>query len=245
MRGYSPGCIYPLCCKQAKSATWIRWAQISGFDCRFEVRRAADGCSGMTLSKPADDGDDRLPHAAARRARAGREMRMVVANGDDQRPPDPSLLKLSASGPEPRADRPRRRPRRRRIERLCLLPSAPSLACPRHRRRHRQRPEPAATHRQEADAANRPTAGRLGRPAPAARIWPIGLRWTRRRRTMFPLRSLFSTPIDVRLAPKNSTTKSPHRDFPRRRRGRRAENRLCASGRCTRRPETAEFRGEN
>lgn len=159
----------PLCCKQAKSATWIRWAQISGFDCRFEVRRQPTTAPDDAF-EAGHDGDDRLTlTAAARRARAGRGMRMVVANGDDQRPPDPSLLKLP-SGPEPRADRPRRRPRRRRIERLCLLPSAPSLARPRHRRRHRQRPEPAATHRQEADAAHRPTAGRLGWPAPAARI---------------------------------------------------------------------------
>ena len=47
--------------------------------------------------KPADNSDDLLIlMVPARLKRAGREMRMVVANGDDQRAPDPSLLRIIA-----------------------------------------------------------------------------------------------------------------------------------------------------
>ena len=51
----------------------------------------------ITQPRPADDGDDLLTLTApARLKRAGREMRMVVANGDDQSAPDPSLLRIIA-----------------------------------------------------------------------------------------------------------------------------------------------------
>jgi site-specific DNA recombinase len=51
----------------------------------------------ITQPKPADNGQDLLTLTVpARLKRAGREMRMVVGNGDDQSAPDPSLLRIIA-----------------------------------------------------------------------------------------------------------------------------------------------------
>lgn len=53
--------------------------------------------AAIAQPKPGDNGQDLLTLTApARLKRSGREMRMVVANGDDQRAPDPSLLRVIA-----------------------------------------------------------------------------------------------------------------------------------------------------
>jgi site-specific DNA recombinase len=58
----------------------------------------------ITHLMPADDSDDLLTLTApARLKRAGREIKMVVANGDHQSAPDPSLLRIIARAHDMRA----------------------------------------------------------------------------------------------------------------------------------------------
>src|SRR3984893_332584 len=109
--------------------------------------------------------------------RAGREMRMLVENADDQTPADPSLLRIIARAHHIQA-RLIQNPklsvhdssRRASLGSLPLFPPASSLAGARHRHGHHQWPKTAATHRPDIDASDAAAAGRLGRTAKAARL---------------------------------------------------------------------------
>ena len=137
---------------------------------------------------------------------------MVVANGDDQRPPDPSLLKLRlVQNPALTVRDVARAEGVSSAYVYCLLRPpwlAPDIAAAIVNGRN----PPQLTAKKLMRLTGRLPVDRAGQRQLLG-SWPIGLRWTRRRRTMFPLRSLFVTPIDVRLGPNNSTTKSPPERF--------------------------------
>ena len=105
----------------------------------------------------------------ARLQRVGREMRMLVENADDQTLADPGLLRIIARAHDIQGrlmqstDLPlhaiasQERVTPGYVSRLLRLPLlAPDIVY-----RHRQRQEPAATYRQEADAPRAPDPNRL------------------------------------------------------------------------------------
>src|SRR4029077_4822302 len=98
--------------------------------------------------------------------RVGREMRMLVENGDDQTAADPSLLRIIARAHHIQArliQNPKLTVQRRAsLGSLPLFPPASSLAGARHHNGHHQWPKTAATHRPDIDAPDAAAAGRLG-----------------------------------------------------------------------------------
>ena len=155
--------------------------------CRVEIRsdrvdialsrsRLTELLAGSTDLKMPHRGSPDLPEdmltltVPASLKRAGREMRMLVENADDQRSADPSLLRILARAhhiqarliQHPKLSVHDIAKRRARVGSLPLHPPASSLAGARHRHGHHQWPKAPATHRPDIDAPDAAVAGRLG-----------------------------------------------------------------------------------